>query len=355
VAALKDQWQQARQQRQQEIIQRRQGVQTTLATWQQSRQQQAVAVKQALVEFHTTLQDETSLQLLQARQQRQVMAKATAQQLAVFVEALRSQTADFLALTSQERQVMAQQLEQDLSAFHQALVAAVSNLRLTLDQQIKQIQADVRAWLEIPPKMLAQYQQDRLEMRAALLDDLSAYVGDLQIQVSTYLKSLTTLRQQQAIELSQQLRQNRQISIAAVETLFGDLAQFRQELTANRANLQTIVWGDGTAPGTLPVTAPATPSPAAKPAAAAATPAPAVVEAPEPEPAPKPLPTVDTPTEAAVLEYVQAQSGAKLTQIETELGLNRFQAVEVLRALIEKNLIQQKDRVYHLVNAEATP
>lgn len=354
MAALKDQWQQARQQRQQEIIQRRQGVQTTLATWQQSRQQQAVAVKQALVEFHTTLQDDTSLQLAQVRQQRQVMAKATAQQLAVFVEELRSQTADFLALTSQERQVMAQQLEQDLSAFHHALVAAVSDLRLTLDQQIKQIQADVRAWLEIPPQMLAQYQQDRLEMRAALLDDLSAYVGDLQIQVSTYLKSLTTLRQQQAIDLKHQLQQNRQISIAAVETLFGDLAQFRQELTAYRANLQTIVWGDGTAPVALPVTAPATPAIATKPAIPAA-PAPAAVPAPEPEPVPQPLPTVDTPTEAAVLEYVQAQSGAKLTQIETELGLNRFQAVEVLRTLIEKNLIQQKDRVYHLVNAEATP
>jgi predicted transcriptional regulator len=37
-----------------------------------------------------------------------------------------------------------------------------------------------------------------------------------------------------------------------------------------------------------------------------------------------------------------------LTEIESTLGINRFQAVDALRSLIQKELIVQKDRTYRI-------
>ncbi len=51
-------------------------------------------------------------------------------------------------------------------------------------------------------------------------------------------------------------------------------------------------------------------------------------------------------TEAAIHAYIHEVKGARLTEIETALGMNRFQAVDALRSLIKKGLVTQRDRTY---------
>jgi DNA-binding IclR family transcriptional regulator len=46
------------------------------------------------------------------------------------------------------------------------------------------------------------------------------------------------------------------------------------------------------------------------------------------------------------LAYIQTSQGARLTEIQSALGINRSETVDGLRALIRKNLITQRDRIY---------
>jgi predicted transcriptional regulator len=70
-----------------------------------------------------------------------------------------------------------------------------------------------------------------------------------------------------------------------------------------------------------------------------------VAEASPPAPEPPSL-------EEVVYNYLHLSQGAHLSEIETELGINRFQAVDALRSLIQKDLVIKQDRTY-LVQEEA--
>ena len=59
-----------------------------------------------------------------------------------------------------------------------------------------------------------------------------------------------------------------------------------------------------------------------------------------------------TPREHAIYRYIQQSSGAKITEIEQVLGMNRFQAVDTLRSLVDKGFLSQReDRMYILKQA----
>ena len=73
--------------------------------------------------------------------------------------------------------------------------------------------------------------------------------------------------------------------------------------------------------------------------------APAAVAVASPAPEPPSL-------EEVVYNYLHLAQGARLSEIETELGINRFQAVDALRSLIQKDLVVKQDRTY-LVQEEA--
>jgi Mn-dependent DtxR family transcriptional regulator len=80
----------------------------------------------------------------------------------------------------------------------------------------------------------------------------------------------------------------------------------------------------------------------AKPQATATTTAPVAVALESP-------PAQSPPLEEAVYNYLHLADGARLIEIESELGINRFQAVDALRSLMQKDLIiKEKDRTYHV-------
>lgn len=56
-----------------------------------------------------------------------------------------------------------------------------------------------------------------------------------------------------------------------------------------------------------------------------------------------------TPREQAIYAYIHRSSGAKITEIEQVLEINRFQAVDTLRSLVDKGFLSQRgDRAYVL-------
>lgn len=397
--SFKDSWQQQRQQRQQEVAQRRQAVYQILATVQQERQnrssqlwgdlslsrqmlmrheevrrQNFQQLQAALQQFHTTLSAETQAFLAAERDRRQIQAQQLAQQLDEFVQALQQQTAQFLALTIAERITMADQLAVDLHAFRQALSQQVLTLRY-------EIQASVAALKAETQQFLSDSRQQQQQVHLQTLKDLAAFMETLRATVHNYLSEMEVLRQCRAEQIRTDLKQSRADRTAEMQAMFQRLAEFRAELRQFHANLQTTVWGQATSrtvesqPQKRPVTKPATQpiartvapitskptskpvsKPTSKPVSKPATPATPRVAAPSniktnvAPTGPGPTVAVSQPEgmayEKEVYNYIHKIQGARLTEIESSLGINRFEAVDALRSLIKKGLITQRDRVY---------
>jgi hypothetical protein len=76
----------------------------------------------------------------------------------------------------------------------------------------------------------------------------------------------------------------------------------------------------------------------------------AVTASPPLPPSEPPAPSSSLPSEEAIFDFLRSHTeGARLTEIESTLGINRFQAVDALRSLIQKELIVQKDRTYRIL------
>ena len=57
--------------------------------------------------------------------------------------------------------------------------------------------------------------------------------------------------------------------------------------------------------------------------------------------------------ELEIFDYLKTSEGARLTEIESALDINRFQVVDALRSLIKQGRVTQRDRVY-VIQEEAT-
>lgn len=341
---LNHQWQAARQQRQATVAQRRKQVHAALGNLQQERLANAAQLRQALNQMYVNLQDENLLWLVQ---------------------------------TCQHRLAQARQLRQKLTTDQKNLEAAVSDLRLAISQDLNRIQRQVDSIRQETATVRAGHRQEHAMMRSQLLPQLDAYVSELRLEVAKSLNTLTADRLAAAGPRQEQRQQARQALANEVEAMFQELSDFRQELHEFREGLTDQVWGKDM-PAPAPSAEPAVAKPAvAKPqprrlatpkaAAPASTPVPTpalTVEVPVAAPAPAPMPTPvaatiatvappsapakSDPVEESVYNYLHKTHGARLTEIEAELGINRFQAVDALRSLIQKELIVQEDRIYHV-------
>ena len=200
--------------------------------------------------------------------------------------------------------------------------------------------------------------QDRLSNLVTLVDGLRADTQD-------YLTELAASRQDRAAQIHSQLQSSRAHRQAKTQTL-------RLNLRQHRASLRQSVWGISAEQlSSHPVT-PATPlastpkghRPSAaefiipqpsKPAADLAittlslhptSPPPAEAKAGEPIANLQPLQRDAAQVEADIHTYIRQIEGARLTEIETALGMNRFQTVDALRSLIKKGVVAQRDRIY---------
>ena len=398
MAALNEQWQQARLLRQREVVERREQVHGELESWQHDRLAQAAQLHQYLSEMVTALRLETEQWLHQTTEDRLAQIPPLRQALQCYTRQLQAETQALLADYQADRELSAAVLRQHLDQDRQALRDTMDDLRLDIAQDLRQIQ-------EQTVIDLAGYRQDQAMMRAELLPKLSNYVSTLKATVSQTLDDLNADRQMLATQQYQQRQQDRQVLADRVDTLFEDLAEFRRNLAAQRAELTRQVWGttgglrrseaptQKPAPRGMPKAAPqprpkavalgASPSTAVRPSGArppsprVTPPPPPPVTAPSPVtqtlpgpttglnvPQAGPVATILPPAEMVaraesarvesaspsleevVYNYLHLAQGARISEIETELGISRFQAVDALHVLIQKNLIVKQDRTY---------
>lgn len=346
MVALKQQWQVQRQQRHEDAAQRRQQVRQTLASIQQERQARTLRLRRDLdasqarlhqasqdrhqrqQQFRQQLRQETQAFLASAGQQRRTMAQEMAQTLEMYVASLQASTAQFLALTAAERSLMAQQIHRDLRQFHADLTGAIAALRHTLQGEVQALRAAVQA-------DLATHQQQRCLMKAQMTRDLALFLKTLRSDVQSYLWELELVRKDQAYQLRQRLDRDRSDRAQTLARLTQDWATLRRDLQQYRQNLRSQVWGDDSgALDILEAVAPSVPIPVIPPAGTAIA-----LQRP---------PAIEPPSiEKQVYAYLHNVRGAKLSEIELALGINRVQTVDALKALIQKGLISQRDRVYH--------
>ena len=307
MVSLKASWQTQKNQRQQELMQRQQQVCESLDRYQQERQTKAIAFRHDLNLFQQSLQQETQ---------------------------------DFLS---------------DLSLDHQLRSERVA-------QQLKS------------------YRQQRHQHQIQLMQNLATYIESLQEQVQTYLVELELARQERGQQVGQMLQESRDRRLAETAELFQQLSEFRAELKAYCDSLYETVWGKSQAIQQLESTVQkfvplksdrATPQVLAqKPVAHVAQ----TIVQPIAQPA-KPSTTnisntplvtaanikavaviAQQPAQQALQQdnellqklysYIKQIEGARLTEIQSALGINRSQTVDSLRALIKQGLITQRDRVY---------
>jgi F0F1-type ATP synthase membrane subunit b/b' len=305
VAALHAQWQALRQQRQQDLAARQHEVHALLETLHQQRGAMATQLHAELHQFRQTLQAETS---------------------------------EFVSVIAAERSLMRQQLLQELDSFHQGLSQSTAELREVLQSQVDAIRAEVRS-------LLLDNTQQRVQMRQVLLQDLTDYVSALQADVQTYLAQLEQERGDRAQQVSVLLSQSRTQRLAHAAALRQEFAAFRETLHHFCDDLRQSVWGiaEEAMPLALDQLAEQLSAPSdIKPPTAMVT----VMEATERPIKTKPMQPNSRTLEEEIFNLVHERQGARLTELESALSINRFQAVDVLRSLIKKGMIVQRDRIY---------
>lgn len=337
--AFKDSWQQQRQVRLQQVAQRRQAVSALLQATHEQRQLNASQLRSDLSLFRETFAYDTSLRR---------------QNLHQFCETLQEQTQEFLAVAQAERSLISQQLRHDLSAFRTTLKQTVESLRREIQADLQILQIEVQAQLD-------DARQQRIKNQVRHSRNLRIFVEQLHTTVDAFLADCALERQEKAA----QAQLDRETELAA---LFKKFAEFRAQLQQYRAELSHSVWGDFSQPVSQPAQ-PSTPKPVAvvepveppvvKPAAKpiivlkkpekrgrgfqVATSAPSTAVMPKIEV--KAVPALSS-DEQRIYDYIADMQGARLTEIESALGITRLQAVEGLRSLIQQGKITQKDRVY---------
>jgi predicted house-cleaning noncanonical NTP pyrophosphatase (MazG superfamily) len=322
IMALKNFWQQQRQQRQQQVIQRRQAVSVLLQDVQQQRQLQASQLRSDLSLFRETLLHDAALRR---------------QKLQRYCDALQRQTQEFLAIAQADRELMAQQLKYDLAEFRATLDTTVKSLR-------SDIQADLRSLQDQIHELLSESQRQRLKQHIRLTRNLAIFVEKLRSEVEIFLADSALERQEQAMALTQRLAEARANRKIEVEQLFKGFSEFRSQLQHYRSDLTRSIWGEPAEATPTPETKPVPVKSSAKPVIAVKKPQKASIKVATSS-ATKPTPVV-TSDEDKIYQYVEDMQGARLTEIESALSMNRVQAVEALRSLIQQGKVTQRDRLY---------
>jgi hypothetical protein len=325
--SLQQSWQQQRQQRQQEVVQRQKMVNEMLIAAQQERQTKAAQLHDELSLFRESI---SSQDLLRRQEFKQFQTE-----MQLFCMSLQKQVQSFLTAASDRRQIEAEKLAISLDAF-------VKNIR----QQTQEF--------------LATASVERAIMAEQLEQELGAFVAALRVDVQNYLSEMAVIREDRAIQLNRMLTQSRVDCKAEMEAMFQQLAEFRVELKNYYASIQDQVWGHAKSAqprSDFPKAAVVESKAPASKALIAISPSITVKQDSVGTDSSKSKSNSKdgVALEKEVYNFIHNSQGARLTQIESSLGINRFQAVDTLRSLIKKGLISQRDRVYLTIEDLASP
>ncbi|MDX2231125.1 MAG: hypothetical protein NW220_15925 [Leptolyngbyaceae cyanobacterium bins.349] len=369
--ALKDSWLLGRQQRQQQRLERQQAVQQVLLDVHQTRQQMSATLHHQLTQFRAGLTQQDQLRRADFQQFQTALQQD--------YQVLQQDIAECLAMLAADRSLLAQQQSVELEAFHQDLHITVRSLREALQTDMASLKTDTQTFL-------TNCQQQRFQVNAKTQLELAWFMEHLRSNVHHHLTQMKQIRHQSAIQTQQALEHSRAQRTTDVQALLANLTEFRTTLRQFRQSLSDAVWGQSGSHGSkmaqtsgesrVSAIPPATPNGVKLgPTKAAVSKNTVPKRTPIPKAAPKSVvkvtsmaqmaassqglsiaPTASSPIattspaelafEKEVYTFLHQHQGARLTQIESALKINRFQAVDALRSLIKKGLITQRDRVY---------
>lgn len=330
--ALKDVWEQERQQRLQELRTRQVQVRTDIATWQQDREEMAAQQRKSLIDYSDKIKQETQELLSLCRDQRDRQAQELMQRLYEFTTALTAETAQFLSETTANRSLMATQQAKDLQDFSQKLRDTVAQLYALLYQQ--------------------------KEQRNAELDELRS-------DVESYLQELQLLGEQRSRQLQETFAEYRHERSQTMQTLSQSWEQLHITLQQYVTDLEMKVWGSAKPTDVQTFDRKQKIQPPKKPTAKVVIERPRPVATPKSPATPAPPKTIpsspsqpatvkttqakSTVDETVVYDYIKQSTSARLKDIEEALNINRIETVDVLRSLMSKGLISQNNRIYTVV------
>ncbi|MDX2214492.1 MAG: hypothetical protein SFY66_14470 [Oculatellaceae cyanobacterium bins.114] len=288
------------------------------------------------------LQAETQDMLVVNREQRLQAKELMVQELAAFVDGLRIDVQNYLSELELVRQDRAQQLQQ----------------MLQLDRERRTTEVDA---------MFQELSEFRTELRQYCVNLRSLVWGGEGASQPEAVKSQAPQPKPQPKPQPQVQPRGRVVAAtrtmpravpqvrATTPTIQSVAAKHSQTAQATQPTVQTPI-------ASAPTPSPAELQPVVTPSQPAViTPAPmteATIAQPEvltvvTNPSPKPVQLDSAELEKEIYNHVHQVKGARLTEIESALGINRFQAVDALRSLIKKGLITQRDRIY-LIQEEAS-
>jgi HD-GYP domain-containing protein (c-di-GMP phosphodiesterase class II) len=295
VVSLKQTWQEQRQQRQQEVIQRQQQVQATLEQLKHARQVQAIELRQDLTAFHSQLRADVAL--LRQEMQAEILQRRTEVQAE-------------LQAHQQTRLQNQIQLMQELALYVESLQAEVQQ-QLVEFSEIRQQQAPV----------LRQMLRDDRTRRSAEVAEFFEQLVEFRAELRRYCAEL-----HQYVWGNDAAPVNLSVSEPTASPELEELETAPAEATHDMAAPTVRIVPPSTASGTTSGTASSTAFGTASPEAEVLPPTSILAE--------------------AVYTYLHETQGATLTEIEAALALNRFQTVDALRSLIRKGYVTQRDRIY---------
>lgn len=356
--------------------------QTQLIQLQQQRQKMAQQQILDLQEFRDQLQVEMAQFLSAIAADRSLMAQQLTQDLAesrhsltLSVVALQQAIQTRLEALRTEVQELRATVPDLLEQYHQQRLETAAFQATALMQFVTALQNDVQQDLQ---RLAAERQQQAQILRHQLQSDRA----DRQVAVEDFFNELTEFRatlRHYCADIRQLVWGNSAPPTVSPAKHPPALAKNSSPKTATQPQPRgTHPKPPSSKSAALTIKSPSqtirkpTPTPTAKPAvtppAAAAKPvvAPAAAPAkseetaaiadlsgvsPLPTPTPAPIDTKPALRDVAQIEkdiyvYLHQSQGARLTEIEMALEINRFQAVDALRTLIKKGLVVQHDRIY---------
>jgi hypothetical protein len=243
-------------------------------------------------------------------------------------------------------QLAKQQRQQAVIERQQTVQHLLSDMKQVRQLKAVALQSDLDTFVQTLKHQTAEFLSNTVAERVLVAQQVEVLRSDVQ----SYLYELDTQQQQRAEQLWQDLQASRTEREIEMQQLFNRFLDFRIELQHFHQTLHDYVWGTETSPST---TVEASPISQVETRSNGVT----QTSQPLPEPAtrngtkthhPASSGTPKSSPEKAVYTFLHESQGARLTQIEAALNLNRFQTVDALRSLIKKGLVTQRDRVYLL-------
>jgi hypothetical protein len=241
----------------------------------------------------------------------------------------------------QHRHDQAHQTRTELEDYTSALRVMVQEMQAQLQEQ------QIALHLEAEGLRSAQ-RQDRVAAGQERRQDLAAYVETLKAEVAEHLAEAAAFLEDLTLQRQQVTAINRERRHQDFDALIAGFAPFRQQLRADRVHLQQVVWGTAPFPSSAQTSVGVSVREVHRPKGSKVK-----TSADVSPPAPTAQPAPEVSIEERVYTHLQGQA-ARLTDIETGLEINRFQAVDALRSLIQKELVIQKDRTYY-IHEDPTP